>query len=195
MNCVHLNDQNKKRETAAVRLLPPASKQLPLFCCSCVSGPNGSAATCLCVAGYEGNGTSCKGKTHSTQPDATWEQLSELLVGVKWSEFDSMAFICQKWTCAAGLMEDVQKTLCALRSQQEKGPAPAERGILEMESYAWVCCPKPPPINTGCTGTFKTGKGDLRISFRLHSIGIYEEMSNPLCFCNNEQWAQSMILL
>ncbi|XP_068598387.1 stabilin-1 [Brachionichthys hirsutus] len=27
---------------------------------NCVTGPNGSSATCVCVAGYEGNGTYCK---------------------------------------------------------------------------------------------------------------------------------------
>lgn len=51
-----------------------------------------------------------------------------------------MAFIRQKWICATGPTEDVQITLCALRSQQEKEPVPAERVILEMELYAWVCC-------------------------------------------------------
>lgn len=41
-------------------------------------------------------------------------------------------------------MEDVQKMLCALKSQQEKGPVPVEKGILEMELCAWVCCPRRP---------------------------------------------------
>lgn len=48
---------------------PPASVQLLPPCCSCLSGPNGSTATCVCVAGYQGNGTHCKGTTHSAQLD------------------------------------------------------------------------------------------------------------------------------
>lgn len=55
-----------------------------------------------------------------------------------------LTFIWQNWICATGLMEDVQKMLCALKSQQEKGPVPVEKGILEMELCAWVCCPRRP---------------------------------------------------
>lgn len=87
------------------------------------------------MAGYKGNGTYCKGKTHSTQLDTTF---TKLLLIVKLSQSD-LAFIWQNWICATGQMGGVQKTLCALRFRQEKGPVPAERGILEMELYAWVC--------------------------------------------------------
>lgn len=90
------------------------------------------------MAGYKGNGTYCKGKTHSTQLDTIFTKLSLL---VKLSKSDLLDFIWQNWICATGLTGDVQKMLCALRSQQVKGPVPAERVILEMELYAWVRCP------------------------------------------------------
>lgn len=36
------------------------------LCCSCVTGPPGSTASCACVAGYQGNGTHCEGQTDTS---------------------------------------------------------------------------------------------------------------------------------
>lgn len=44
-----------------------------VLCCSCITGPKGTAPACVCVAGYEGNGTYCNGEhTHThTHPSVT----------------------------------------------------------------------------------------------------------------------------
>lgn len=99
-----------------------------VLCCSCVTGPNGSAAACVCVAGYEGNGTYCKGNnTHAHHPSLISKVIS--------------LFLSQSWICAVGPMVDVQSLQSVGRFQPEKGHVRVKKSTLETGSSAWVCSP------------------------------------------------------
>lgn len=101
-----------------------------VLCCSCITGPKGSAAACVCVAGYEGNGTYCKGRNAQTD---THTYTGPVQI------YNLISSLCQSWICAAGITVDVQSLLSAQRCQQEREPVRVKRDTLEMGSSAWVC--------------------------------------------------------
>lgn len=71
--CWTLNVAKWRQLIAALRFIMMCHiviKQF-VFCCSCITGPKGTAATCVCVAGYVGNGTHCKGKNVNTHTHTT----------------------------------------------------------------------------------------------------------------------------
>lgn len=103
-----------------------------VFCCSCVTGPKGSAAACVCVAGYEGNGTYCKGKKKKKNTH-TPSLISNVIT--------ICLFVSQSWICAADPTVDVQSLQSVRRFQPEKGRVRVKKGTLETGLSAWVCSP------------------------------------------------------
>lgn len=151
--------------------------QLPLLGCSCVSGPNGSAATCVCVAGYQGNGTFCKGKI-------TWRDFD------KHSELSALAKFVRIWFVSLYLAElDLchwSNGGCSQNAVCTKVSA-GERTCTCREGYTGdgVVCLGTLDLNFDKKGSYvkwsfkcwllKWGKWNyknLRNSFRFYSIGM-----------------------
>lgn len=127
-----------------VRLQPPSVDLFHFFkvylvfvlwfdlCCSCITGPPGSTASCECVAGYRGNGTHCEGQT-----DTTHVYVAPRLENINQND-SIMVFVSQRWTCAARLMVGVQNLPPVPKYQQGREAVPVKTATLATGPCAWV---------------------------------------------------------